>query len=246
MEMAKGIYLLFAAVTYAVFFATFLYLVGFVGNLPLLPRTVDIGPDGSLAAAVVVDLLLIALFGLQHSVMARQGFKRVWTRIVPPPVERSAYVLAASAALIVLFAFWRPIGGSVWLATNVVPVTLLWALFALGWVTVLFSTFLINHFELFGLQQAYHHARGRSSAAPILRQPLLYRFVRHPLYAGFFIALWATPAMSAGHLLLALGMSTYILIAIRYEERDLVQLFGADYEDYRTRVGMLTPRMRSR
>jgi protein-S-isoprenylcysteine O-methyltransferase Ste14 len=193
-----------------------------------------------------VNVLLIALFGLQHSVMARQGFKRAWTRIVPPQAERSTFVLFASLALIVMFLFWMPIDGMVWQVGAGPGRTMLWALFGLGWLIVLLSTFLINHFELFGLQQAYLHARGREAAPPQMRQPLLYRYVRHPLYLGFFLAFWATPQMSLGHLLLAAGMSVYMLVAIRYEERDLVGMFGRDYQEYQARVGMLTPRMRRR
>lgn len=237
--------MLFALVAYAIFFATFLYLIAFVGNLGAVPVTIDHGPGSPLTVAVVIDLAVIALFGLQHSVMARQGFKQAWTRIVPKTAERSVYVLAASVMLIVLFGLWRPIAGTVWSAHGAVA-DLLLALFALGWLTVLVTTFLINHFELFGLQQAWFHVRGREPAAPRFRQPFLYRIVRHPLYAGFFLAFWATPRMSYGHLLLALGMSAYMLVAIRYEERDLVGLFGKDYEDYRSRVGMLTPRLRRR
>lgn len=244
--MARGFYLLFAGIAYAIFFATFLYLIGFVGNLPGLPKTVDGGEPGSLLSALAVNLALIALFGVQHSVMARQGFKRAWTRIVPPPIERSVYVLFASLALILLFLLWRPIQGDVWRIENGIGVTAMWALFAAGWLIVLLSTFLINHFELFGLQQVYLHSRGQSPAEPQFRQPFFYRVVRHPLYTGFFIAFWATPVMSYGHLLLAVGMSAYMLIAIRHEERDLVGLFGEDYEQYRQRVGMLTPRMRRR
>ena len=243
--MSKAASLLFAVIAYAIFFATFLYLIAFVGNAPFVPVTVDRGPEASLTAALVVYAALIAIFGLQHSVMARQGFKRAWTRIVPKQAERSVYVLAASTALIVLFAFWRPIPGIVWSVTGAAALVL-WGLFALGWLIVLLSTFLINHFELFGLQQAWFHARGRDAAPPQFRQPLFYKLVRHPLYAGFFLAFWATPVMSYGHLLLALGMSAYMLVAIRYEERDLVDLFGKDYEDYRQRVGKLTPRMRRR
>ena len=241
--MSKAASLLFAVVAYAIFFATFLYLIAFVGDLPWVPVTVDRGAEAAPVIALGVDFALIALFGLQHSVMARQGFKRAWKRVVPEPAERSFYVLAASAALIILFAFWRPIEGIVWSVSGAAAYAL-WALFALGWLIVLLSTFLINHFELFGLQQAWFHARGRQAAAPQFRQPLFYKHVRHPLYAGFFLAFWATPQMSYGHLLLALGMSVYMLIAIRYEERDLVGLFGEDYEQYRRRVGMLAPRFR--
>lgn len=210
-----------------------------------MPVTLDRGPDASLFAALLTDIALIALFGVQHSVMARRGFKRAWTRVVPKQAERSIYVLAASAALIALFAFWRPIPEILW-SVEGLAAAVLWGLFALGWLIVLLSTFLINHFELFGLQQAWFHTRGREAAPPQFRQPLFYRFVRHPLYAGFFLAFWATPMMSYGHLLLALGMSAYMLVAIRYEERDLVSLSGREYEDDRHRVGMLTPRLRRR
>jgi len=240
--MTRGLYLLFAFVAYAIFFATFLYLIGFVADLPQLPRTVDSGPASGLAMALAVDLALIALFGVQHSVMARPGFKRAWTRVVPPPIERSVYVVFASLALIIMFMFWRPIPGDVWRVENPIGVAVLWALFAAGWGIVLLSTFLINHFELFGLQQVYLHARNRTAQAPRFRTPFFYKAVRHPLYAGFFIAFWATPVMTYGHLLLAAGMSAYMLIAIRYEERDLTGLFGEDYAQYRRNVGMLAPR----
>lgn len=239
--MSKAASLLFAVVAYVIFFATFLYLISFVGNLPFVPVTVDRGPDAPLTTALIVDVALIAVFGVQHSVMARQGFKRAWTRVVPKQAERSVYVLGASAALIVMFLFWRPIPGTIW-SVGGTAATLLWVLFGLGWAIVLLSTFLINHFELFGLQQAWFHARDRDAAAPQLREPLFYRLVRHPLYVGFFIAFWSTPVMTRGHLLFALGMSIYMLAAIPMEERDLVGVFGKDYEDYRSRVGMLTPR----
>ena len=244
--MARAITLTFAIAAYAIFFATFLYLICFVGNLPFVPVTVDRGPSAPFATAVTIDLLLIALFGLQHSVMARQGFKRAWTRFVPPESERSVYVLAASAALLILMFAWRPIGGYAWEVTNPVGTGILTALFALGWVLVLVSTFLINHFELFGLQQAWLHLTGREAAPPQFRQPFLYKMVRHPLYLGFFLAFWTTPSMSYGHLLLAAGMSVYMRIAIRYEERDLRGLFGRDYDEYRASVGMLTPKFRRR
>jgi protein-S-isoprenylcysteine O-methyltransferase Ste14 len=245
--MSRALSLLFAILCYAIFFATFLYLIGFVADFTMLPVTVD-HPASSMStvAAIVTDLALIALFGVQHSVMARPGFKRAWTKIIPGHLERSVYVLLTSAALIVLFLFWQPFGGSIWNVQNQAAADVLWALFWLGWGTVLISTFLINHFELFGLQQAWFHARGRQEQAPKMCEPSLYRFVRHPMMVGFFFALWAIPEMSAGHLLLAGGLSVYILVALHYEERDLVGLFGADYEDYRSRVGMLIPRFRSR
>ena len=245
--MARALYLLFGVLAYLVFFATFLYLVAFVGNVPQAPVTVDRGGAiGPLPLAVAVDLALIALFGLQHSVMARKGFKAAWTRIVPEPVERSVYVLFASLALIVLFAFWRPLPATVWSVETPAPAYLLWSLFGLGWLIVLISTFLINHFELFGLHQVWGHARGAEASAPVFRTPLFYKRVRHPIYAGFVLAFFATPVMTAGHLLLAVGMLVYILIAIVHEERDLVALFGKDYEEYRGRVGMLVPRFRRR
>ena len=242
----RALFMGFSLIAYAIFLATFLYLIGFVGDLTILPTTVDKGPQSAVAAALITDVALIALFGVQHSVMARQGFKQAWTRTVPRPIERSVYVLLASAVLIILFSFWRPIAGTVWSVTNPLAEAILWALFATGWGIVLLSTFLINHFELFGLQQAWLHMQQREAAPAEFRQPFFYKWVRHPLYAGFFLAFWATPQMSYGHLLLALGMSVYMLIAIRYEERDLVGLFGRDYEVYRERVGMLTPRVRRR
>ncbi|HEU0285113.1 MAG TPA: isoprenylcysteine carboxylmethyltransferase family protein [Sphingomicrobium sp.] len=244
--MSRTVSLLFSLVAYAIFFATFLYLIAFVGNLPFVAQTVDRGPAAPVGIAVAIDVALIALFGVQHSVMARQGFKRAWTRIVPEHLERSIYVLGASAALIVMFLFWRPIPNVVWDVTGTAFELPLWILFATGWLVVLLSTFLINHFELFGLQQAWFKMRGREAQPHQLRQPFFYRWVAHPLYSGFFIAFWATPRMTAGHLLFAAGMSVYILIAIRYEERDLKGLFGKDYEDYRAGVGMLTPRFRRR
>ncbi|HVU30099.1 MAG TPA: isoprenylcysteine carboxylmethyltransferase family protein [Sphingomicrobium sp.] len=244
--MSRTLSLFIAIVCYAIFFATFLYLIAFVGDLPV-PKTVD-SPASSLgpATAALVDVILIALFGLQHSVMARPAFKARWTRIVPAPLERSIYVLSASVALLIMFWFWQPIGGTVW----EVPMTMEWlriiliALFFTGFGIVLVSTFLINHFELFGLQQAWLHLTGREPEAPELRQPLFYRWVAHPLYAGFFLAFWATPKMTYGHLLLSAGLSIYMLVAIRYEEHDLTKLFGEDYRRYRSSVGMLFPRFR--
>ena len=240
--MSRAINLLFAIVAYAIFFATFLYLICFVGNIPLVPQTVDVGTQAPVVTAVIIDLALIALFGVQHSVMARQGFKRWWTTMIPRTAERSVYVLMASAALIVLMALWRPIDAIVWSVTAPMASNLIQAVFWAGWATVLLSTFLINHFELFGLQQAWLNMQGREAEPHKFHQPLLYKWVRHPLYLGFFLAFWAAPQMTVGHLLLAAGVSVYMLIAIRYEERDLVDYFGKDYEDYRERVGMLTPR----
>jgi methanethiol S-methyltransferase len=242
--MSKPIYLLLSVIIYAIFFATFLYLIAFVGAFPIVPHTVDHGPFARPLGAAIIDVALIAIFGLQHSVMARQGFKRAWTRVVPVAIERSAYVLFASLALMLLFACWHPIAGALWVIGNPIGRDLMYAIFAAGWLIVLLSTFLLNHFELFGLSQTFLHLRGREPAAPKLREPLFYRLVRHPLYSGFFLAFWATPVMSYGHLLLAVGMSVYMLIAIPHEERDMIELFGDQYEDYRGRVGKLTPRLR--
>ena len=244
--MSRAASLLFAIICYAIFFATFLYLIVFVGDFTFATITVDSGPEAPPAVAVIIDIALIALFGLQHSVMARPAFKERWTKIVPPPIERSVYVLAASIALMILFVGWHPIDTIVWNVRNPIAQNLIWMLFWIGWLTVLTSTFLINHFELFGLQQAWFNMRGRQPEAPELRQPLFYRWVAHPLYAGFFLAFWATPKMSVGHLLLAVALSIYMLIAIRYEEHDLTDLFGEDYRRYRSSVGMLLPRFRRR
>jgi len=242
--MSRTLSLLFSIVCYAIFFATFLYLIAFVGDLPV-PKTVD-SPISTLprVTKAIIDVALIALFGLQHSVMARPGFKRVWTRVVPPVAERSVYVLAASIALMILFTFWQPFGRTVW---EVGPDMrwlsyVLTAMFWAGFGIVLISTFLINHFELFGLQQGWFAMTGKQAPAPELRQPMFYRWVAHPLYAGFFLGFWATPHMTVGHLLLAGGLSIYMLVAIRYEERDLTDLFGEDYRRYRSGVGGLIPR----
>ncbi|KQZ60646.1 hypothetical protein ASD67_15120 [Sphingopyxis sp. Root1497] len=241
--MVRAFYLVYAGLCYAIFFATFLYLIAFVGNLPVVPVTIDAARTGPMATAVAVDIALIALFGIQHSVMARRGFKARWTRVMPAPIERSTYVLLASLVLILLFSFWHALPATVWAVENGIGAGILWALFASGWAIVLLSTFLLNHFELFGLQQAWFALRERAAAVPQLHQPLFYKIVRHPLYAGFFIAFWATPRMSVGHLLFAVGMSAYMLIAIRFEERDLIATFGGDYVAYREKVGMLVPRL---
>jgi protein-S-isoprenylcysteine O-methyltransferase Ste14 len=242
--MGRMTILLFSVVAYAIFFATFLYLIAFVGDIAGVPRTVDSGPSADVGVAAAIDLALIALFGLQHSVMARPGFKAAWTRIVPPAAERSVYVLLTSAVLILLFWQWRPIDLIVWRIEHPLAAALMWGLFALGFGLVLVSTFLLSHFELFGLKQAWFNLRGATPPSAPLSQPLFYKLVRHPLYVGFLIAFWATPEMTGGHLLFALGMTAYILVAIRYEERDLVAHFGESYVDYRRRVGMLVPRLR--
>lgn len=239
--MKRLLILLFAVAAYLLFFATFLYLVAFTGDLPWVPVTVDRGPAAPWPVAVLIDVALIAMFGLQHSVMARPGFKRHWVRIIGLVPERSAYVVAASLALIILFAGWRPIPGELWHVNVATFEWVLWGLFGFGWVIVLLSTLLISHLELFGLAQAWLHLKRREPLEPRFHTPLLYKAVRHPLYLGFAIAFWAAPVMTIGHALFATGLTIYILIAIRYEERDLTAIFGDTYRDYRTRVGMLVP-----
>ena len=189
----------------------------------------------------LVNLALIALFGLQHSIMARPAFKARWTRLVPTSVERSTYVLAASIALALLLRFWHTLPGELWDVRGTTAEPIIWAVFAIGWAVLFVSTWLLNHFELFGLQQAWMHGREVPAAAPELREPLFYKYVRHPLYLGFAIAFWATPHMTTSHLVLAAGLTLYILVGIAHEERDLVEYFGPPYEDYRKRVGMLIP-----
>jgi protein-S-isoprenylcysteine O-methyltransferase Ste14 len=235
-------YALFAGFTYVIFLLTFLYLVAFLAALPLVPYSVDHGgPVSPPAMAFTVDSLLVVLFGCQHSIMARPAFKRMWTKIVPKPIERSVYVLAASLALILLFTAWQPLPTVIWSVQDPFGQGLLWGLFALGWAIVLLSTFLISHFELFGLKQVWQHINGQTAGKMELRQPFLYKLVRHPLYLGFFIAFWSTPLMTVGHLLFAIEMSIFMLVAIQFEERDLIDVFGDVYRRYRKHTGMLLP-----
>jgi protein-S-isoprenylcysteine O-methyltransferase Ste14 len=235
----------YGLICYLIFFVTFLYAIGFVGNL-LVPKAIDSGASVSLAEALLVDGLLLAIFALQHSVMARPGFKDWWTRYVPRPIERSTYVMFSSLALILLFWQWRPMTAVVWSVENSVGWTLLWALFALGWTLVLLSTFLINHFELFGLRQVYLYLRGHEHKEPGFRTPFVYKLLRHPLMLGFIIAFWSTPLMTLGHLFFAVGTTAYILIAIQIEERDLVRAIGIRYEQYQKDVSMILPLPKTR
>lgn len=247
--------LLFGIAVYAVFFLTFLYLIAFVGNLQLtppaavfapltalVPHSIDAGGvTGNTVLSLITDFVLIALFGMQHSVMARSGFKAWLKRRLPAPAERSVYVLISSLMLILLFWQWRPMAEPVWRVTNGSLQILCWCLFAAGFGMVLLSTFLIDHFDLFGLRQVWAHAQGREARSPRFATPLFYRMVRHPLYLGFLLAFWSATEMSVGHLLFAIVMSCYILIAIRFEERDLVRFHGELYQRYRTRVPMIVP-----
>jgi methanethiol S-methyltransferase len=253
--MQRLFILLFGLAAYAVFFATFLYLVAFVGNLQhtalvqwlpwlpeVVPHSIDHGrPTGPVALAVAINLGLILLFGMQHSIMARMGFKAWLKQRLPAAAERSVYVLLASLVLIFLFWQWRPLPDVIWAAQSGLGQALGWGIFAAGFGLVLLTTFLIDHFDLFGLKQVWRQFVGAPPARPRFVTPLFYRIVRHPLYAGFILAFWGGPVMSVGHLLFAAAMTGYILVAIRFEERDLVTHLGTSYADYRERVPMLVP-----
>lgn len=238
--MSRFVAFLYGVIAYFIFFGTFLYLIGFVGGL-LVPKTIDSGPATPAGTAAAINLALIALFGIQHTVMARPAFKAWWTKIVPRPVERSTYVLIASAILILLMWQWRPMPETVWRVENEIGIAVLYGIFALGWLLVLASTFAIDHFDLFGLRQVFRNLRGQEQAPVEYKEAWFYKIVRHPLMLGFLIAFWAIPHMTVGHLLFAAGMTAYILIALQFEERDLVAAHGADYQDYRQRVSMLIP-----
>jgi methanethiol S-methyltransferase len=237
------LYFAYGVVSYAVFFATFLYAIAFIGNCPRV-RSLDGPRTGGLAAAIAIDAALLGLFAVQHSLMARPWFKERWTRIVPSVLERSTYVLFSSLALILLFAQWRPLGGVVWSVGDPLARGVLWGLFAFGWGLVLVATFLINHFDLFGLRQVWLQLVGRPYTRLTFRTPGPYRLVRHPLYVGWFFAFWMAPTMTVTHLFFAVMTTAYILIAIQFEEHDLVTEHGASYEDYRRRVPMLIPSFR--
>lgn len=239
--MRRSLFLLYGVVAYAVFLGTFLYAIAFTGNL-LVPKSIDSGAAGGLWTAIAVNALLLTLFAVQHSGMARPGFKRWWTRVIPEPIERSTYVLLASGTLILLFALWRPMPQPIWDVTgNTVAASVLWATFAMGWLIVLLSTFMIGHANLFGLEQVWSNLLGRMRGSDRFRTPMLYGLVRHPIMVGFLIAFWATPIMTAGHLLFAVATTGYILIATQLEERDLVAHFGEVYLDYRRRVPAFIP-----
>jgi protein-S-isoprenylcysteine O-methyltransferase Ste14 len=242
--MGRLVALLYGLLSYAFFFITFLYAVGFVENL-VVPQTIDVGPQAPATEALIVNLILMSLFAIQHSVMARPQFKQWWTQFVPKPVERATYVLFATSALALLCWQWRPIPAVVWHVQSPMVANLLIGLSLFGWLLVLTSTFLINHFELFGLHQVVNNFSARPMPPIRFRTPLLYNFVRHPIYLGFIIAFWSAPTMTAGHLLFAAVTTAYIFVGILLEERDLVDLFGDDYRRYRQRVAMLVPWRRS-
>ena len=238
--MGRVLALAYGVAAYLVFFGTILYAIGFVTGI-FVPKTIDTGVAGSAGAAIVINVLLLSLFAVQHSVMARKQFKRWWTQFVPASIERSTYVLLSSLALILVFWQWRPIPAMVWEVSNPTLAAALTGLSLMGWVLVFLSTFLINHFELFGVRQVILNLMGRDGGETKFRTPLLYKMVRHPLYLGFIIAFWAAPVMTVGHLLFALVTTAYILVGIALEERDLVEHFGEEYRRYRERVSMLVP-----
>lgn len=242
--MGRLVAFLYGLLSYIVFFASFLYAIGFVEGF-VVPKTIDSGTAVSLAEALVVNLLLMSLFAIQHSVMARPKFKQWWTRLVPKSVERSTYVLFSSLVLVLLFWQWRAIPTTVWEITNPQIAMVVVGLSLVGWLIVLTSTFLINHFELFGLHQVANNLTGRAMPAPQFRTPLYYNFVRHPIYLGFIIAFWAVPTMTMGHLLFAAVTSAYIFVGIALEERDLITVFGDEYRRYKRRVSMVVPWRRS-
>lgn len=240
--MRRAAYLTYGLVCYLMFFGVFVYSIGFIGNI-LIPNSLDGQPKLSMLAAISVNMGLLGLFAVQHSVMARPSFKRWWTQIVPKPLERSTYVLFSNLAMIAIFVFWQPIGGVVWTVPCVYGQATMYTLYGLGWLTVFYTTCLLNHFELFGLRQVWLHVRGEPYTQLPFNEPSLYRYVRHPLYVGWLMVLWFTPIMTISHLFFAVGTTAYILVAIQLEERNLQDGLPG-YSEYKKRVPMLIPRMR--
>jgi methanethiol S-methyltransferase len=238
--MKKLLALLYGVLAYCFFFGTFLYAIGFVGNV-VVPRSIDTGATAPLGVAVVIDAALLSLFAVQHSIMARQGFKMRWTKVVSWYVERSTFVVAASAVLALLLWQWRTVPGTVWDVRGTALGSVLGVTFWIGWGVLLVSTFLINHFELFGLAQVWAYFQGREFHRPDFRTPALYKMVRHPIYLGFVIAFWSAPVMTVGHLLFSVATTGYIVVGILLEERDLLRAYGEAYRNYRARVPMLIP-----
>ena len=238
--MKRYLSLFYGIATYAIFNATFLYLVGFLGDF-IVPKSLDSAPQVVWTQALIINLGLITLFGVQHSVMARPWFKKMWTKIVPEHLERSTYVLFSSFALMILLYFWEPMGGTIWYVENTVAQIAIYSVFGLGWVLLLLSTFSINHFDLFGLRQVYLNFINKPYTDVPFREPVLYKMVRHPLYLGFVFGVWATPHMTIAHLVLALGFTVYILVGIHFEEKDLIRVFGDTYRKYKSAVPKLIP-----
>ena len=242
--MNRQLIFAYGVTSYAIFFGTFIYAMGFVGGIGV-PKSLDSASQGPVSQGLSVNMLVLGLFAIQHSVMARPAFKEWWTRFVPKPMERSTYVLLSSLALIILFICWQPLGGMIWDIKNTVGRGVCWALFAFGWLLVLVSSFWINHYDLFGLRQVWLHLKGEEYSDLPFKTPWLYNHVRHPLYVGWFFAIWATPTMTAAHLVFAVTTAVYILVAVRLEERDLVAALP-EYADYQRRVPMLIPTLKRR
>jgi len=238
--MGRIISFIYGVAAWLMFLGIYFYAIGFMGNI-IVPKSIDSGLDGSFWVALIINLTLLGIFTVQHSVMARPAFKRLWTKVIPKHVERSTYVLCANLALALMFFFWQPMGGVIWQVQNPLGQVILYSIFGFGWALVLLSTFLINHFDLFGLRQVYFHLIGKEYTPLKFVTKGPYRYVRHPLYLGFLFGFWASPTMTIAHLVLALGATTYILVAIRWEEQDLLDALGESYGYYMERVPMIIP-----
>ena len=238
--MGRIISFVYGVLAHLGFLVAFLYLIGFLGNF-VVPKSIDSGQAGPVGQALLINVILIAIFGIPHSVMARPGFKQWWTKVVPQHIERSTYVMQGNLLVALLMWQWQPMVGVIWNVEHPVGASVLWGLFGIGWVMIVLTSFVINHFDLFGLRQVYLHLRGMEYTPLEFKAKWIYKYIRHPLMLGWIIAFWATPQMSAGHLVFAVGTTIYILIGIQFEERDLVKSHGEDYENYRLKVSMLLP-----
>jgi len=238
--MGRIISFLYGVLAHLGFLVAFMYLIGFLGNF-VVPKSIDSGQAGPVGQALLINVILIAIFGIPHSVMARSGFKQWWTKVVPQHIERSTYVMISNLLVALLMWQWQPMVGVIWNVEHPVGASVLWGLFGIGWVMIVLTSFVINHFDLFGLRQVYLHLRGMEYTPLEFKAKWIYQYIRHPLMLGWIIAFWSTPQMSAGHLVFAVGTTVYILIAIQFEERDLVKYHGEDYENYRRKVSMLIP-----
>ncbi|HKJ32837.1 MAG TPA: NnrU family protein [Balneolales bacterium] len=238
--MRRLLALFYGIISYVVFLGSFLYAIAFIGDFAVL-KTINTGVEGPIVLSLIIDAGLLSIFALQHSIMARQGFKKWWAKFIPKPIERSTFVLASSLALILIFWQWRPVNAVIWDVGNGAAQTVIYGIYAVGWLIVLFGTFLINHFNLFGLQQVYRYMRNQKPLPPEFKKPFFYKVVRHPLMFGFIVAFWATPTMTVGHLLFSIATTGYILVAIQLEERDLVSFHGEDYIRYQQEVSQIIP-----